>query len=123
MDSKIICKWLEIEAWPPDHHALLGLKPGEADVMRIERQVHERMAMLRCFQLSHPEEATEGMNRVAQAFICLTDTLANPRQRGNGPAANEAPSATSAETQQLITAGNETHVDWKNKPPPVRLGK
>ncbi len=75
MDPKIICKWLGIEAWPSDHYALLGLRPGERDVSRIERQVHERMAKLRCYQLAHPEEATEGMNRVAQAYICLTEAL------------------------------------------------
>src|SRR5687767_6196144 len=73
MNAKILCTWLGVENWPPDHYRLLGLNPGEGDAARIEYQVQERMAKLRCYQLSHPEEATEGMNRLAQAFICLTE--------------------------------------------------
>src|SRR5207249_1460504 len=45
----------------------------EADCARIEQQVHERLARMRCYQCSHPGPATEAMNRLAQAFICLTD--------------------------------------------------
>src|ERR1700758_4317530 len=116
MDSKILCNWLGITNWPPDHYALLGLNPGEGDVARIEHQVHERMSKLRCYQLSHPEEATEGMNRVAQAFICLTETLSKQsydqtlpgagkpqvlNQTANGPAAKEKPVPAAVETQRL----------------------
>ncbi len=75
MNPKILCTCLGLpdQTWPPDHYALLGLAAGEEDLARIEQQVQDRMAKLRCYQLSHPEEATEGMNRLAQAFICLTE--------------------------------------------------
>ena len=124
MNSQILCNWLGTLAWPPDHYALLGLKPEEADSARIEQHCQERMAKLRCFQLSYPEEATEGMNRVAQAFITLTEALVSPQRTepaGNGTATNETASAATADTKQLLPAGNKTEIDWKNTPPPVRL--
>src|SRR5260221_1174868 len=40
---------------------------------RIETHVHERLETVRRYQLPHPEEVTEAMNRLAQAFVCLTD--------------------------------------------------
>lgn len=78
MDHELICNWLGLSSatWPPDHYTLLGLQPGEADCARIEHQVHERLARIRCYQLSHPAVATEAMNRLAQAFLCLTDSQA-----------------------------------------------
>jgi hypothetical protein len=65
--------------WPPDHYRLLGLKPGESDVQLIERQVHQRLDALRGYQVLHPEQATEAMNRLAQAFVCLTEPAAKER--------------------------------------------
>jgi hypothetical protein len=75
MDHELICTWLGLpsKSWPPDHYTLLGLAPGEGDMARIEQHVHERLARLRCYQISHPGPATEAMNRLAQAFLCLTD--------------------------------------------------
>src|SRR5436309_2710227 len=123
MNSKILCNWLGIEGWPPDHYALLGLKPGEGDALRIEQRVQERMAKLRCYQLAHPEEATEGMNRVAQAFICLTEALAKrsydqalpatAAKLHQVPAAKEKPPPSPAPTQQAQTTENLTDSDWK----------
>src|SRR5688500_2240961 len=78
MDRELICAWLGLpaDAWPPDHYALLGLERGAGDAARIEQEVHERMARVRSYQLSHPESATEAMNRLAQAYACLTDPQA-----------------------------------------------
>jgi hypothetical protein len=78
MKHEGLCGWLGLspEHWPPDHYTLLGLQPGESDLTRIEQAVHERMARLRCYQCSNPELVTEGMNRLAQAFLCLTDPRA-----------------------------------------------
>ncbi len=45
-------------------------------ILRIEQHVHERMFLLRCRQLSHPELATEAMNLLARAFTCLIDPIA-----------------------------------------------
>src|SRR5262245_34814251 len=75
MDHELIRSWLQLPPgnWPPDHYTLLGLEPGIGDVARIEHEVHERMQRLRCYQLTHPELATEAMNCLARALVCLTD--------------------------------------------------
>ena len=67
MDHELICTWLGLpgKTWPPDHYTLLGLPPGETDCARIEQRVHELLARLRCYQISHPGPATEAMNRLA----------------------------------------------------------
>ena len=78
MDHELICSCLRLSptSWPPDHYTLLGLEPGEADTRQIERRVQERMEKLRRYQLAHAEQVTEGMNRLAQALVCLTDPVA-----------------------------------------------
>ena len=75
MDRSVICSWLGLppETWPPDHYRLLGLEPGEDNAELIEQRVHERLDTVRCYQMTHPEQATEAMNRLAQAFVCLTE--------------------------------------------------
>jgi hypothetical protein len=75
MDHNLLCSWLGLPAgcWPPNHYALLGIEPGVSDVTLIEAKVHERMGILRRYQLTNPELATEAMNRLAQAMICLTE--------------------------------------------------
>jgi hypothetical protein len=75
MNFEVIFTWLGLPpvGWPPDHYQLLGLNQGESDVQRIEQEVHQRMERVRRYQLSHPEQATEVMNRLAQALVCLTD--------------------------------------------------
>jgi hypothetical protein len=78
MNHEVIFTWLGLPpaSWPPDHYQLLGLNQGEGDIQRIEQEVHERMERVRRYQLSHPEQATEAMNRLAQALVCLTDPKA-----------------------------------------------
>lgn len=78
MDNNLLCSWLGLPAndWPPNHFVLLGLTPGVVDVAAVETSVQERMAILRRYQLTHPDLATEAMNRLAQAMICLTDERA-----------------------------------------------
>jgi len=78
MNHELICTWLEIAdaVWPPDHYRLLGLEPGETSIERIEEQVHRRLESVRRYQLTHPDLVTEAMNRLAQAFVCLTDPAA-----------------------------------------------
>lgn len=75
MDRNVICSWLGLPPgmWPPDHYRLLGLQPGEGNAELIEQRVHERLDTVRCYQMTHPEQATEAMNRLAQAFVCLTE--------------------------------------------------
>ncbi|MBI3986841.1 MAG: hypothetical protein HY343_07980, partial [Lentisphaerae bacterium] len=78
MEPELICKWLELpsESWPPNHYVLLGLPVGETDIRKIEDRVHDRLARLRHYQLHHPDQVTHAMNRLAQAFSCLTDPQA-----------------------------------------------
>ncbi len=78
MSHELICSWLglPVDCWPPDHYRLLGLQSGESDVAVIEEQVHQRHDSLRRYQMMYPEQATEAMNRLAQAFVCLTDPAA-----------------------------------------------
>ncbi len=73
-----ICEWLGLPTgnWPPNHYALLGINPNERDPQVIEERVQERMQRVRPFQLTYPEQVTEAMNRLAQAFSCLTDPAA-----------------------------------------------
>lgn len=75
MSKQLICTWLEIplDSWPPDHYRLLGLKMGESNPQTIEQHVQQRLEKVRPYQLTHPDSATEAMNRLAQAYVCLTD--------------------------------------------------
>ncbi|HWG44685.1 MAG TPA: hypothetical protein VN688_18060 [Gemmataceae bacterium] len=77
MDYDLICSWLGLPpgGWPPDHYRLLGLEPGEGNAEVIEQRVHQRLDCVRRYQMMHPEQATEAMNRLAQAFICLMEPL------------------------------------------------
>jgi hypothetical protein len=75
MSHEFICSCLQLSPadWPPDHYTLLGLECGESDRQRIERHAEERMEKLRRYQLRHPDQVTDAMNRLAQALVCLTD--------------------------------------------------
>jgi hypothetical protein len=126
MNPQILCSWLALPGgcWPPDHHTLLGLPADETDLARIEQKVQERMAKLRGYQLSHPEEATEGMNRLAQAFIQLTENRAQTEVNGSAAVATavqEKPASRPARATDDETAiTQKTKLDWKDAPPPVR---
>lgn len=78
IDYTRICQWLGLPAgpWPPDHYTLLGLERGETDPRRIEAMAHQRLKLVRCYQISHPDLATAAMNRMAEAFACLCDANA-----------------------------------------------
>src|SRR4051812_13144324 len=78
MGHELICGWLGLkpDEWPPDHYRLLGLQAGEGDTALIEQRIHERLDTVRCYQMLHPDQATEAMNRLAQAFVCLTEPAA-----------------------------------------------
>jgi hypothetical protein len=151
MDHELIGSWLQIALtdWPPDHYTLLGLTTGESDTVRIEEQVYQRMEVVRRYQLTHAEPATEAMNRLAQALVCLTDpaakraydaSLATPEQV-TAPAPQ--PSAPAAVPMSIAEATDplawlfgpwnpaarefsrppemlQTLVDWQAEPPPQR---
>jgi hypothetical protein len=135
MNRDIICNWLGLadKRWPPDPYALLGLTAAECNRTRIEERVHERMAKLRSYQLSHPDEATEGMNRVAQAFITLVERHGASAAAPSAPAPPAPTPSQAAATEKVngpltpvpralsdTAVAERTHLDWKAGPPPVR---
>jgi hypothetical protein len=106
---ELICSCLQLppDRWPPDHYTLLGLEPRQADTKQIENRVQERMERLRPYQLTHAEQVTEVMNRLAQALVCLTDPAAKqaydamllrrPARRPNRPSSFHFSSRTEPE--------------------------
>jgi hypothetical protein len=113
MNQEKLCTWLGLAkaSWPPDPWTLVGLPRGKHDLSVVEERVQERMQTLRHYQLSYPEEATEGMNRLAEAFVTLAETC--------GRTALVAPTrAPSSKDETFIN--NQTKVDWRAEPPPVR---
>ncbi len=101
MSQELISTWLGLAAgeWPPNHYRLLGLQPGESDGNLIEERVHQRLDMVRRYQMMHPDQATEAMNLLAQAFVCLTDPAAKKvydYDLGLNGAARPAQTATAA---------------------------
>ena len=81
MNHELIRVWLNLPvgSWPPDHYQLLGLKRGESDPVVIERHAQQRLDKIHCYQLAHPEPATEALNRLAQAYLCLTEPAVKQR--------------------------------------------
>ncbi|HZT83452.1 MAG TPA: hypothetical protein VFA26_24690 [Gemmataceae bacterium] len=129
MGQELICSWLGLESseWPPDHYRLLGLPPGEPDVRRIEEQVHARLEGVRRYQLTHPQQVTEAMNRLAQAFICLTDPeakraydaqLFGPSQVIEAVAVESPPEPTWPEAPPILSQAQiPTQLDVPPPPP------
>jgi hypothetical protein len=109
MNHDLICAWLGLPAgvWPPDHYSLLGLKAGENDPRLIEESVHERLDAVRRYQMTNADLATEAMNRLAQAFVCLSEP-ASKRVYDAGllgaAAVAEPPAAMAADTADALPA-------------------
>jgi hypothetical protein len=110
MNRTLINTWLGLasDQWPPDHYTLLGLEAGEQNMELVEQRVHERMERVRGYQLSHPEEATEGMNRLAQALVFLTD-LASKKTYDARPPAISAVFARNAGAVPVFTSSPKTN--------------
>ena len=81
MNTDPLLNWLSLPAgaWPPDDRTLLGLPSGPLTALEVETRALAQMERLRTHQLVHGDLVTEGMNRLAQALIALTDeaNLAN----------------------------------------------
>lgn len=135
MNHQVICCWLGLPnaTWPLDHYTLLGLQAGESNADLIEQRVHERMERVRRYQLTHPELATEAMNRLAQALCCLTDACGKQAyDRATFPhlvpigATVAAPepaliaAQVAAATEALIPPTGPKPLDWSSAPPPAR---
>jgi hypothetical protein len=141
MNRELICTWLGLadKRWPPDPYALLGLTPEQCDAATIETRVQERMTRLRGYQLLHPLEATEGMTRVAQAYIVLVERHGSrpapkpepppataptaPAPSVDPPSASEsgkAPAVVKPRSLSDTAVVQQTQHDWQIAPPPVR---
>jgi hypothetical protein len=142
MSHDLVCAWLGLPSkdWPPDHYTLLGLPSGEPDMRQIEERVHDQLMRLRPYQLNHPEEVTEAMNRLARAFSCLTDPTAKkdydawlsaPRTKQLDrpqPAESSAdplvwlfgPWSGLAGARRSSGEGQDKLADWRQTPPPLR---
>lgn len=123
MSHELICTWLGLPPgdWPPDHYRLLGLEPGESDCARIEQQVHDRLEAVRCYQLLHPELVTEAMNRLAQAYVCLTDPEARrayDAARLGRPTGNGAPATAVAAGTPTVVMPVPVPAPERPQPPP-----
>lgn len=124
MGQQLICSWLGLKAdeWPPDHYRLLGLNPGESDVSLIELRVQQRLDTVRRYQMLYPEQATEAMNRLAQAFVCLTEPgqkkLYDTSVLGIAVAAAPVPAAVGPTSQAEADTVIETRdpLSWLIKP-------
>src|SRR5205823_2364727 len=104
-------------------YALLGVTPADCEAAQLELRVQDRMKKLRCYQLSHPDEATEGMNRVAQAFVSLIERHGTPPTNAKSAAPPRSPDATPAialEPATLPIPSSGTQSDWASAPPPIR---
>jgi hypothetical protein len=119
MNQELLCAWLGLPktGWPPDPWTLLGLSRDVHDLPTIEERVQDRMTKLRTYQLSFPEEATEGMNRLAEAFLKLTETCAKSAPAASAPAVPKSRPAVSKDETSVMT---QTKLDWRAEPPPVR---
>ncbi len=142
MSNDLLCNWFGLPpgGWPPDHYRLLGLPPGEGDVGLIETRVHQKLDEVRRYQCLHPGPATEAMNRLAQAFGCLTDkaqkrvydeTVLGIKPKSTPPplpppippvpsAAPATPTAPKEPHVWLYTPGAAAPGEVAPPPPPVR---
>jgi hypothetical protein len=129
----LLCTWLGLpkNAWPPDAWTLLGVPREVCDQSVIEKRVQQCMCTLRNYQLSYPEEATEGMNRLAEAFITLTETCTKSKSAAPVVAAPvvAAPVVAAPQVTQKMNGAvakdetatpEKTKTDWRAEPPPVR---
>jgi hypothetical protein len=89
MNTAKLREWLSLPAgdWPPDDRTLLGISAGPLTAVEVETRALAQMERLRPHQLVHADLVTEGMNRLAQALITLTDEA----NRANRPATKPSP--------------------------------
>src|SRR5437660_548458 len=120
MNHEMICGWLGLPAgaWPPDHYRLLGLDPGDHEVDVIEQRVQQRLDAVRRYQMTHPELATEAMNRLAQALVCLTATRTKTRLKRSCVTPPAAPPPLPVAVNYAAEAPPPVlERDWSTPPP------
>lgn len=125
-DSRLLRQWLQLAPegpWPPTAWEMLGLPPhlspaSPLDPSEIEARALQRLDWLRPYQLKYPELVTEGMNRLAQAFLELTQQSAS-RKPGPPPETTEGPrfSPQSAAGTERHPPLLDTRADTAGPPP------
>ena len=80
MNTDLLRNWLNLPpgVWPPEDRTILALANGPVTASHIEECALAQMEKLRPYQLVDPDLVTEGMNRLAQALIVLTDEANRP---------------------------------------------
>src|ERR1051326_9170997 len=80
MDHRLICEWLRLppDRWPPDPYQLVGIEPSALTHALLEKRVQQRIELARRYQLAHPDECTEALNRLAQAYVSLSASPSEP---------------------------------------------
>src|SRR5262245_15186992 len=121
MNQEMLCTWLGLPktGWPPDPRTLLGLTQNDTDLTTLEERVQDRMTKLRHYQLSYPEEATEGMNRLAEAFVALAEACSKPAPTKTAPGDAKHTNGKAISKDDTSVTEN-TRLDWRDEPPPVR---
>lgn len=115
MNTDLLCEWLSLPVgnWPPDDRVLLGLPPGPLTALDVETRALAQMERLRPHQLVHADLVTEGMNRLAQALISLTDEA----KRQNQPPAAKSSLKNELELDDLQLDASE--ISGPPKPPMI----
>lgn len=127
MNFEVICDWLRISDcdWPPDHYTLLGLEKGERDFQKIEMKVHQQLAIIRSYQLQNPDLATEALNRIAEAFDCLTNSKKKAQyDQHHGFHQQASPYKVSSDADTVVEK-SPIVLDWNtaSQSPPIRKGE
>jgi hypothetical protein len=93
MDTNRLRTWLGLPPgrWPPDDRELFGFGLERVSPADVELRALELMEKLRPHQLVHPDLVTEGMNRLAQALIALTNETATAGLPGQASSASPPP--------------------------------
>jgi len=106
-------EWLDIRGGerPPDHYALLGLKPLESDPQAIANAADMRMARIRKIRPgTHLPDWGRLLDQLQAAKICLLDPHSKaaydaslPKQMPSQPAAPQAPTPASPPSPTMAT--------------------
>ncbi len=94
--------------WPPDHRALLGLSDTDTTPAIVEAAVLQRMERLRNYQLAHPDEVTDAMNRLARALVELSRPTAVVHVAANVLTLVPEPPAIITEAERVVVSAVES---------------
>src|ERR1051326_5712862 len=111
MDHRLICEWLRLppDRWPPDPYQLVGIEPSALTHALLEKRVQQRIELVRRYQLAHPDECTEALNRLAQAYVSLSASPSEP-DVAEAPVILETDAARTELGDRKSTRLNSSHI-------------